>query len=122
MPDEGNERPVHPQSRAHVPVLLNEVLELLAPQQGEVYLDCTAGLGGHASAVGERVGPEGTVVLCDLDRENLFAARERVESLPNRPRVVALHGSFSDAPRRMVELGLTADMALADLGFASNQV
>jgi 16S rRNA (cytosine1402-N4)-methyltransferase len=36
--------------------------------------------------------------------------------------VIVMHGSFSEAPRRMVELGLVADMALADLGFASNQV
>jgi 16S rRNA (cytosine1402-N4)-methyltransferase len=110
----------------HIPVLLREVLEVLSPRPGEVYLDCTAGLGGHASAVAERLGPEGTVVLCDLDRENLFAAKARVEGLGaargGGPRVVALHGSYSDAPRRLVELGLRADMVLADLGFASNQM
>lgn len=110
--------------QAHIPVLMREVLEVLSPRAGEVYLDCTAGLGGHASEVAGRLGPEGTVVLCDLDRENLFAAKARVEGVADGkgPRVVALHGSYSEAPRRLVELGLRADMVLADLGFASNQM
>src|SRR5690606_22444142 len=67
-------------------------------------------------------GATGTVVLCDLDESNLASARARVEGLPDAPRVIAFHGSFSDAPRRLTELGLSADMVLADLGFASNQV
>lgn len=110
------------EGKRHVSVLLEEVLEVLSPREGEVYVDCTAGLGGHAAAVAERLGREGTVVLCDLDRENLFSAKARVESIPNAPRVVAMHGSFSEAPRRVTELGLVGDMVLADLGFASNQV
>lgn len=106
----------------HVPVLLAEVLELLSPQPGEVYLDCTAGLGGHAAAVAQRLGPTGTVVLCDLDASNLAAATARVQALPGAPRVIPIHGSYSDAPRQLTGLGLRADLVLADLGFASNQM
>jgi 16S rRNA (cytosine1402-N4)-methyltransferase len=109
-------------TRVHEPVLLREVLELLAPAPGEVYLDCTAGLGGHAAAVAARLGRAGTVVLCDLDEENLSHAKARLEGIEGGPRVVAMHGSFSDAPRRLSEMGVRVDMALADLGFASNQV
>ncbi len=105
-----------------MPVLLHEVLQLLNPRPGDTALDCTAGLGGHAAAIAERLGPTGTLVLCDLDPANLAAARSRVESLPSPPRVVALHTSYSEAPRRLAELGLVADVVLADLGFASNQL
>ena len=61
-------------------------------------------------------------MLCDLDEGNLASARARVEGLTNAPRVIAFHGSYSEAPRRLAELGVRADMVLADLGFASNQV
>lgn len=106
----------------HVPVLPVETLAALDPKPGDVYLDCTAGLGGHAAAVGERLGPAGTVVLTDLDAGNLARAKACVEALPDAPRVVTIHANFAEAPRRLVELGLAAKLVLADLGFASTQV
>jgi len=106
----------------HFPVLPAETLAALDPKPGEVYLDCTAGLGGHAAAVGARLGPTGTVVLTDLDAGNLSSAKARVEALPHAPCVVTIHANFAEAPRRLVELGLSANTVLADLGFASTQV
>ena len=105
----------------HVPVLLDEVLAALDPRAGETYVDCTAGLGGHAAAVAERVGPGGTVVLNDLDPQNLARAGERVRAAGG-PAVVEVRGNFADLPRAMVERGIRGDMVLADLGFASTQV
>ena len=106
----------------HIPVLLRECLEALAPQPGDVYVDCTVGLGGHAAAFAERIGPTGTAVLFDLDPANLAAAHARIQALPAPPRVLPFNASFTDASRRLVEAGLTADCVLADLGFASNQM
>lgn len=106
----------------HVPVLLQEVLRVLGPRQGETYADCTAGLGGHAAAVGERLGERGTVVLCDADPGNLAAAETRVRAIPRGPRVVAIRCNFADLPRLLSERSIRADMALADLGFSSPQV
>jgi 16S rRNA (cytosine1402-N4)-methyltransferase len=126
----------------HVPVLLAETVGALAPARGETYLDCTAGLGGHAEAVGGAMG-EGTIVLNDADPGNLARAQERVlgstggrgsaaqapsgtgqaqAASGTRPGVIALRGNFADAPRRLQEMGLAADMVLADLGFASGQM
>jgi 16S rRNA (cytosine1402-N4)-methyltransferase len=108
--------------RSHIPVLLNEVLAALDPQPGDVYLDCTAGLGGHAAAVATHVGPTGTVVLVDLDPGNLASAAERLRSAPNPPRILTERGNFAEAPFRLEALGLRANCVLADLGFASPQV
>jgi 16S rRNA (cytosine1402-N4)-methyltransferase len=105
----------------HIPVLLQEVLAALDPQLGETYADATAGLGGHAAAIAARLGPSGTVVLNDADPANLARAGARIAG-PGAPRVRTIHGNFADLPRRMVEMGIAADMLLADLGFASTQV
>ncbi|MBX9736988.1 MAG: 16S rRNA (cytosine(1402)-N(4))-methyltransferase RsmH [Phycisphaerales bacterium] len=107
---------------SHQPVLLNEVLTSLAPQAGQTYLDCTAGLGGHAAAIAERLGPRGRVILIDLDASNLAAAAARVRALPDAPTVETIHASFAETPHRLAALSARADMVLADLGFASNQV
>ncbi|MDX2115486.1 MAG: 16S rRNA (cytosine(1402)-N(4))-methyltransferase RsmH [Planctomycetota bacterium] len=106
----------------HVPVLAREVLELLAPAAGECALDATAGLGGHAAQIAARLGPTGTLILNDFDPANLDRAAAAVGALPDPPRVVRLRGNFAEAPRKLVEMGLAADVVLADLGFSSNQV
>jgi 16S rRNA (cytosine1402-N4)-methyltransferase len=110
------------QTRGHIPVLVDDVLRLLAPRLGDTVLDCTAGLGGHAVELASAVGGGGTVILNDFDPGNLARAAEAVRSLPEPPKVVELRGNFADAPRRLTELGLAADVVLADLGFSSNQM
>ena len=63
----------------------------------------------------------GTVVLNDMDAGNLNLAAEHVTKV-GAGRVVTFRGNFADAPRKLEELGLSADLVLADLGFSSNQV
>lgn len=111
----------------HIPVLADEVIELLDPQPGQVYVDCTAGLGGHACLIAAKIGPEGTIVLNDMDQGNLDRAKASVASAlrsgdPGSAKVLAFRGNFAELPRALKELGLSADMVLADLGFASTQV
>jgi 16S rRNA (cytosine1402-N4)-methyltransferase len=109
-------------THTHIPVLADEVVELLCPQSGQVYLDGTAGLGGHASLIARRLGETGTVVLMDLDAGNLSRASAAVEGSQAGVRVHGFHGSYVEAPRRLAAIGLQADRVLLDLGFASNQV
>lgn len=104
----------------HIPVLFDDVVRVLEPKAGETYLDCTAGLGGHAAAVGRMLGSTGRVVLNDLDERNLKRATTHVQQVGVG--VTSLHGNFADVPWAMQERGLVADMVLADLGFASSQV
>lgn len=105
---------------AHIPVLLDETIAALSPREGETAVDCTAGRGGHASALAERVGPSGRVVLLDVDPVNLAAATARVEAtgVP----VTAVRESFVRLPEVLSGHGFAADVVLADLGFASSQM
>lgn len=97
-------------------------MELLAPAPGQVYVDCTAGLGGHASAIAARLSPSGTVILNDVDPGNLAKAEAAVRTSGPGIQVIPIQGNFADLPRKVAEHGLAADMVLADLGFASIQV
>lgn len=107
----------------HIPVLLNEVLEALDPKPGQTLVDCTAGLGGHAAAIARRLEPQGRVILFDLDAANLARAGEAVGlALGNPTHVTLIHSSFAWIGRELTERGLQADLLLADLGFASNQM
>ncbi len=112
-----------PQQLGHVPVLPAEVLEVLGPRAGETYADATAGLGGHAADVAARIGPEGRVVLNDLDPANLERAVARVAGvMGDAGRVIRVEGNFADLPRALAGRGIRADLVLADLGFASSQM
>lgn len=109
----------------HIPVLLREVMAMLAPRAGQVYADATAGLGGHAAEVGVVLGAGGTVVLSDLDAGNLARAEQRVATCggaAGSPKVMAAAGNFAMLPRVLADRGMKADMLLADLGFASSQM
>lgn len=104
----------------HTPVLARQVMELLAPRRGEVAVDCTVGRGGHARLLGEAVGAGGRVVGFDLDGPSLAHAERRLAG--GAAAFTAVHDSFVTVAAHMVELGLRADVVLADLGFSSAQM
>ena len=110
---------------AHIPVLLDHVLAALDPQPGQSFLDCTAGLGGHAAAIAARTCASNTpapVILCDMDAGNLKSAAAHIAASAPTAGVHALHTNFAAAPHLLTARALTADLVLADLGFASPQV
>ena len=51
----------------HEPVLPTELVEVLDPQPGETFVDCTFGAGGHARLIAERLGSEGELIAVDRD-------------------------------------------------------
>ncbi len=106
----------------HLPVMLRQTLELAAPRHGDTVVDCTAGLGGHAERCADAIGPDGHLVLNDLDPGNLEQAAARIAALPGPPRVTTVHGNYARLPKRLQELELSADVVIADLGVASPQV
>lgn len=106
----------------HIPVLPDEVLALLDPQPGQVYADCTAGLGGHAALIAPRLAPHGTVILNDVDPANLTRAEAAVRAAAPSITIKTFLGNFAELPSRLDEASLTADLVLADLGFSSSQM
>ena len=65
-------------SAAHVPVLAHQVVRLLNPAPGDVYVDLTLGMGGYAALMAERIGLDGVIVGFDLDGFNIAAATARL--------------------------------------------
>ena len=105
----------------HIPVLLEETLELLAPARGGVFIDGTLGGGGHAEAVLNRLPETGRLIGIDRDWEAVRAAGERLASYGSR--FTALHGNFFDMKALLSEIGVSqADGILLDLGVSSHQL
>lgn len=100
-------------SSVHIPVLLHEVLAVLAPQKGETYLDVTAGYAGHARAVLEHTENQKGMTLVDRDK-NAIAVLE--QELPDAEIV---HNDFLSASQDLLDAGRGFDAILADLGVSS---
>jgi len=102
----------------HVPVLVREVVELLAPERGGFFVDATVGAGGHAAALLER-GGEVRLLGLDRDPEALALARRRLARFAAR--VELYEGNFADLDSALE--GFPApDGILADLGVSSMQL
>ncbi len=109
----------------HVPVLLNEVIDLLNVRRGGTYVDATLGLAGHASAIARRLGPAGTLIGFDRDPQALQLAAARLDALreelgEDMPQVRLVAQAFSTAAEVLQPASL--DGLLADFGVSSLQL
>jgi 16S rRNA (cytosine1402-N4)-methyltransferase len=108
----------------HTPVMLNECLEYLALKPDGVYLDATAGLGGHTGAIARQLaelGGSGFVLACDRDAESLEMAKANTLEVSSR---IRFHQSlFSELGKRLTaETVSQLDGLLADLGVSRYQL
>ena len=114
---------------AHVPVMLAEVVALLAPAleapddavaQPPVLVDCTLGLAGHAAALLEAC-PEAHLVGLDRDPQALDRARDRLA--PYAHRVTLVEAVYDELPAVLAEVGRPrVQGVLLDLGLSSLQI
>jgi 16S rRNA (cytosine1402-N4)-methyltransferase len=104
---------------AHEPVMVAEVLHLLAPARGGLFVDCTVGLGGHSRAL---LDAGATRVLgLDRDPSALVIAEETLA--PYRDRVELVHADYRELDRVLDARGIAGvDGTLADLGVSSMQL
>jgi 16S rRNA (cytosine1402-N4)-methyltransferase len=103
----------------HEPVMVAEVMDALAPSRGGLFVDCTAGLGGHTRALLEAGATH--VLALDRDPDALAAAREALA--PFADRLTLVHADYRDLARVLEERGIDGvDGALADLGVSSMQL
>jgi 16S rRNA (cytosine1402-N4)-methyltransferase len=104
---------------SHVPVMLPEVLRLLAPRDGGIYLDGTFGGGGYAQAILEAAPC--TLWAIDRDPDAIARGASLVAGFPGRLHLI--HGRFGNMLDLLAERGVTAlDGVVLDVGVSSFQI
>lgn len=107
---------------SHVPIMVAEVLDVLALQPGETAVDMTLGYGGHAEAILRRLQPGGLLLGLDADPIELPKTEARLHALGIGPFRVR-RSNFAGLPAALAAEGLAgADGLLADLGVSSMQL
>ena len=104
----------------HVPVLADEVRELLAVRPGQTVVDATFGSGGHARLLAADLEGKGRFVAIDRDA----SVRPYFESFERSAGVQArfLRGDFGVVLSQLADNGVEADAVLLDLGVSSMQI
>lgn len=103
----------------HIPVLLNEAVDGLAIKPDGVYVDGTAGGGGHSAAILSRL-ERGKLVSIDQDPDAIATVRERFKNEKNS---VIVEGNFGDMKSLLEGVGVTeVDGILLDIGVSSHQL
>lgn len=112
--------PQPPTAPVHAPVMVDEVLTLLAPPPGGHVIDATVNGGGHAREMLHRIGPDGRLLGLDRDPSVLAELRRAAAADVDRGRLLLVAASFA----RIAEVALAAgfppaDAILFDLGISS---
>jgi len=100
---------------AHIPVLIHEVIDVLAPSAGQSYLDLTAGYGGHSQAILELTKTPGETVLVDRDETAVAALNQHFAGQAVQIR----HSDYLGALQELTDKDKKFDLILADLGVSS---
>jgi 16S rRNA (cytosine1402-N4)-methyltransferase len=104
----------------HATVMRDEVVRVLAPRPGGLYVDATLGAGGHTVALLE-AEPKARILAIDRDPSAIAAARERLA--PVADRIVIVEATFSSVAEQLREAGVEqVDGLVADLGVSSPQL
>lgn len=108
----------------HRPIMVDEILEILAPQPGQVAVDCTLGYGGHGQRLLAAVQPHGRLIGVDVDPHELPKTELRLRSLgfPDGSLVIKRMNFAGIANLVLTESPDGADLILADLGLSSMQI
>lgn len=105
---------------SHFSVLLQECIDGLDIDPDGIYVDCTAGGGGHSFAIASRLSSKGRLISLDRDPDAIKAASERLAQFSN---VSVIHRNYSELDSVLNELGIPAvDGILMDLGVSSYQL
>ncbi len=105
----------------HIPVLLQEVVEILDPKPGEFVIDGTINDGGHAKVLAHKIGSKGTLLGIDWDPKAIGRAKESGKRFPSR--TIFEEGNYADIPGFLKQRNLgKADALLLDLGLSSEQL
>lgn len=105
---------------SHFSVMLKEAVDGLAVKEGGVYVDGTAGGGGHSFEIASRLNGTGRLICIDQDPDAITAASKRLSQFDN---VTIVRSNFSNIKAVLMNLGVfKADGVLLDLGVSSHQL
>lgn len=111
--------PERSEEGVHVSVLLEETVELVTAEGGELFVDATLGLGGHAESILSRL-PQAKLIGIDQDTEAIELARQRLSNFGSR--VTIVHANFAEIGQIVKrEAPEGVDGVVADLGVSSLQ-
>ncbi|MCR5484428.1 MAG: 16S rRNA (cytosine(1402)-N(4))-methyltransferase RsmH [Clostridiales bacterium] len=103
----------------HTPVLLRETVDALCVKENGLYVDCTAGGGGHSFEILKRLG-NGLLIDIDRDPDAVLNLTERFKDAKN---VRIVHDNFFNIKNILSSFTSSgADGILADLGVSSFQI
>ena len=108
----------------HRPIMVEEVLQALAPVPGDLAVDCTLGYGGHTTAILEKIVPGGRLLGLDADPLELPRTESRLRAAGFGPEVLqVLRSNFAGLPKALQQVEFPhANVILADLGVSSMQL
>lgn len=101
---------------SHIPVLFEETINSLNIKPDGIYVDCTAGGGGHSGAIAERL-TTGKLIAIDRDPDAIKILNERLGAMPS---VTVVHNTFNNISE--ILSGTKVDGIIADLGVSSFQL
>ncbi len=105
----------------HIPVLLKEVLQILNPQSGDTFIDCTFGAGGHARAILDRTAPHGRLLGIDLSQEVVTRAQKEFAAYGDR--LILRQGNFRNLKAITYDVAISQCAGiLMDLGVSSEEL
>ena len=104
----------------HISVLLEESVVALNVKPDGVYVDCTAGGGGHSAEVLKYLGENGRMILFDRDPDAIETVTNRFK---DDERVTIVHSNYSEIKKVLNDMGVKGvDGIIADLGVSSHQL
>lgn len=108
----------------HRPIMVQEILEVLALTPGATVVDCTLGFGGHTVELLKRIRPNGRLIALDADPVECGKTEERLRAEGfSGEELIVRNSNFAALPQVLASLGTEGvDALLADLGVSSMQL
>ena len=108
----------------HIPVLFNECMEALNIKPDGIYVDCTAGGGGHSGGIADRLNEKGLLISLDKDDEAIEVCEAKAKAKAEEGKTWKIVKSdFSEITTVLDDMNIDkVDGILADLGVSSHQI
>lgn len=105
----------------HYSVMLNEAVDIMEPQNGKIYVDCTLGGGGHSELILKKIQPDGRLISFDIDDEAIAHSKERLKDYKN---LTIVKSSYTNIKSELKKLGIEriTGGVILDLGASYHQL